>query len=487
MNKEHVTRRCVKEYPLMLDKMTDRYIAIDFETDGRDSKNGRVIEIGACLFENGKPTKKFSSLVHSVDYLPQFITELTGISLDMILHAPSEEKVWKEFVKFLDGALCGRELIVAHNAGFDTGFLKAGLERLGYSGQIRYLDTVHLSQKLLPYVSGHALNKVCEELQIELEHHHRALDDAIACGMILSVLRTDEDSLKKYTKQAVAKLTSKEMEVASIVFSMLIEQGISEKNFGIKKSSQGIVSLYYENEFFHYVIKDEHVYLLANLDALNKCPWKWTFANQNECEKGLFRLPIHDVRQLDYFRSRIVERAKKEKEETDREFARDPSLRTEWKYGIQRQTFKKIKPHLDLQKTIVFDGKPCKGRSIELLQPLFFEKSVNRLFDLSDYEDGLIYKFYLSKAVEARKQHQFKQAHAYLQRAYANGLRCAEMYMEIANYYKYQDKKHKEIEWLITGAKMMDALHLIKERQLLLLRAGKLLCRKKTKKDLIDE
>lgn len=486
MNKEHVTRRCIKEYPLTLDKITDRYIAIDFETDGRDSKNGRVIEIGACLFENGKPTKKFSSLVHSVDHLPEFITELTGISLDMVLQAPPEEKVWKEFVEFLGDALYGQELIVAHNAGFDTGFLKATLERLGYSGQIRYLDTVHLSQVLLPYMSGHALNKVCEELQIELEHHHRALDDAIACGMILSVLRDDEDSLKKYTKQAVPKLTSKEMEVASIVFSMLIEQGIFEKDLGIRKNSHGIVSLYCEKEFFHYVIKDERLYLLANLDILNECPWKWSFANQSECEKGLFRLPIHEVKQLDYFRSWIIEQAKKGKEEMDRELARDPSLKIEWMYGIQRQTFKKIKPHLDLQKTIEFDGKPCKGRSIELLQPLLVEKSVDRLFDLSDYEDGLVYKFYLNKAIEARKQHQFKQAHAYLQRAYANGLRCAEMYVEIANYYKYEHKKSKEIEWLITGAKMMDSLHLIKERQLLLLRAGKLLC-KKTKEDPIGE
>ena len=68
----------MKQYPLDLDKIADCFVAIDFETDGRDSQNGRVIEIGACFFENGKPAKTFSSLVHSVETVSPFITELSG-------------------------------------------------------------------------------------------------------------------------------------------------------------------------------------------------------------------------------------------------------------------------------------------------------------------------------------------------------------------------------------------------------------------------
>lgn len=460
-----VTRRILKEYPLTLNKIADRFVAIDFETDGRDCENGRVIEIGACFFENGQPVKTFSSLVHSVDYLPPFITELTGITIDMVRNAPAEPGVWKRFVEFLDGALEGQEIIVAHNAAFDTSFLKTSLERLGYSGTIRYLDTVDLSQKLLPYMSGHALNKVCAELQIELENHHRALDDAVACGNILATLMNDEDSLKKYTKRAVQKLSKQEIEIASAIFSM------QEADWGILRHSNAVVTLYVKGlPVFSFVARSSKFYFLADADLLEYYPWAWTFANQKECEYGLFRIPIDTIDQLGYFRPYVI---KKIKQAMETPFE-DAGRHNEWKYGIAKQTYKKIKPHIH-EVALSSTYSKRKGRPVRFARQLACEE--NRLFDRIDYEHGLVYKFYLTRAIDARKQHQYELAHTFLRQAYRNGLRTAEMFVEIANFYKHHHKPEKEVEWLLKGAQCMNAINLVKERQLLLLRAAKLMDR----------
>lgn len=463
--KPFVSRRSMKQYPLDLDKIADCFVAIDFETDGRDSQNGRVIEIGACFFENGKPAKTFSSLVHSVETVSPFITELTGITSEMVQTAPPEKEVWEQFVRFLGGALEGKEIVVAHNAGFDTAFLKATLERLGYSATIRYLDTVDLSQKLLPHMSRHALNVVCEELAIELENHHRALDDAVACGHILARLMSDQAALKRHVKNVAQALSKRELEIVSAIVSM------GEADWGVGKSGSSVVTVRAKGRpVCSFVCAGDSFSLLANADLLEQCPWTWTFANQKECEYGLFRLSLDEIGQLEYFKPYIQASIQKAME---RPFE-DESRRVEWMYGIEKQTYEKVRPRLrEIVLTSSYTQKEAKP--VPFAQKLKIEAA--KPFNLADYERGLAYRFYLTKAIEARKRRRYTPAKTFLKKAYANGLRCAELFVEIANVYQHQKQAGKEVEWLLKGASFMDAIHFKKERQLLLLRAAKRLAK----------
>lgn len=475
-SKPYVKLRQIKEYPLNLAKLCRRFIALDFETNGMDSQNGRIIEIGACLFENGVPVKEFSSLVHSVDILSFFITELTGITSEMVRSAPKEEVVWPAFVEFLANALHEEAVIVAHNAAFDTSFLKATLERLGYSGQIRFLDTVDLSRRLLPYMDSHSLDQVSNELNIQLEHHHRALDDAIACGYILVKLMNDQEALKKYQKKNIQPVSDQELEIAAAIYSFLPAKKENEALYGIYKDASQVVSLYFGKSFFHFVRNDKSFYFLANEDLLEEYPWKWTFANQKEAVYGLFRIPLDSINQLCYFKDYIKNAALKKAKEALAKMKENPIQKEEFFYSVAKENFDKYKnklPKLSLDNECrKLKAKPLPFLEGKKLHPPLEE---NYLYDLKDYEEGLGYSYYLDLAKSSRKHKEYDQSLRYLQKAYANGLRSYDLFVEFANYYKETKDPVKEEEILLLGSSILSSLSKEREQQQLLLRCCKLL------------
>ncbi len=150
-------------------------VVFDLETTGLSAVNDQIIEIGAVKVEDGKITDRFSTFVNPEKPIPFEIEQLTGISDEMVLGAPGIEKVLPEFLDFCEGCV-----LIAHNASFDAGFVEENCRRLGIPTGFTVGDTVAMARILLPNLGKFKLDNVAKALNIPLEHHHRAVDDA-AC------------------------------------------------------------------------------------------------------------------------------------------------------------------------------------------------------------------------------------------------------------------------------------------------------------------
>ena len=151
------------------------FVVFDIETTGFSAVKNQIIEIGAVKIENGVVTDRFSTFVNPHVPIPFRIEELTTINDAMVADAPGIETVLPEFLKFCEGCA-----VVAHNASFDTGFIRENAKRLGLPYHPAILDTVSLAHILLPRLNRFKLDTVAKELGVSLDHHHRAVDDA-AC------------------------------------------------------------------------------------------------------------------------------------------------------------------------------------------------------------------------------------------------------------------------------------------------------------------
>ncbi len=151
------------------------YVVFDLETTGLDPKCEKITEIGAIRVENGVLAKTFSALVNPDKPIPENITALTGISDEMVKDCPKIDEILPKFLEF-----CGDAIAVAHNARFDISFVKAACTELGLEFSNKTMDTVELSKELFPQEKKHNLEVLCNRLEISLENHHRAVDDATA-------------------------------------------------------------------------------------------------------------------------------------------------------------------------------------------------------------------------------------------------------------------------------------------------------------------
>ena len=159
--------------------LDDTYIVFDIETTGFSSIRDRIIEIGAVKVVNGEIVDRFSTFVNPERPIPFEITNLTSITDEMVMGSPDIETVLPQFLEFV-----GDGVLVAHNAGFDVGFIGQNCRNLGLDDRFVYVDTVALARVLLPTLSKYKLNIVAKALNISLENHHRAVDDAGATAEI---------------------------------------------------------------------------------------------------------------------------------------------------------------------------------------------------------------------------------------------------------------------------------------------------------------
>ena len=159
------------------------FVAFDLETTGLSTQTDRIIEIGAVVLKNGEEVDRFQTFVDPERPLERKIVELTGITDDMLKGAPKIEEVLPKFLEFI-----GERVLVAHNSDFDTGFIRAECNRLGYEYNFTAADTLILSQNLLSHLNKFKLNIVSNALSLPDFNHHRAGDDAKTCGLIMAKL-----------------------------------------------------------------------------------------------------------------------------------------------------------------------------------------------------------------------------------------------------------------------------------------------------------
>ena len=159
--------------------LDDTYIVFDIETTGFSSIRDRIIEIGAVKVVNGEIVDRFSTFVNPERPIPFEITNLTSITDQMVMEYPAIETILPQFLEFV-----GDGVLVAHNAGFDVGFIEQNCRNQAIEQKFTYVDTVALARVLLPTLSKYKLNIVAKALGISLENHHRAVDDAGATAEI---------------------------------------------------------------------------------------------------------------------------------------------------------------------------------------------------------------------------------------------------------------------------------------------------------------
>lgn len=154
----------------------NEFISLDIETTGLDPNQNAIIEVAALKVLNGKVFEKFDTLVNPEIKIPKKITDITGITNEMVKDSPTIRQVMPQLISFLEDYP-----LIAHNSDFDINFLEANAERCGLEYKsANVIDTLYLSRKAFPYLDNHRLPTLINHLKIKDITSHRASYDAVA-------------------------------------------------------------------------------------------------------------------------------------------------------------------------------------------------------------------------------------------------------------------------------------------------------------------
>ena len=152
--------------------MLPSYVVLDLETTGGSATGDFVTEIAAVRIDNGQESERWSTLVNPGVPIPYFIQNLTGINDAMVADAPRFKHLADKLLSLLEGSV-----LVAHNAGFDHGFLRGEFARLNHDLRVPSLCTVRLSRKLYPQFKSHGLDAIMQRHHLQTDARHRAMGD----------------------------------------------------------------------------------------------------------------------------------------------------------------------------------------------------------------------------------------------------------------------------------------------------------------------
>ncbi len=171
------TARCMfgSSFPAFDDEM----VVFDLETTGLSNSTCKIIEIGAVKIKNGEIIDTMDIFVDPEEPIPEHITRLTSITDDMVRGMDKEPEALRKFLDFASD-----KMLIAHNAGFDVGFVRVAAERCGYEFNNAYLDTVGLSKYVNSDLKNHKLDTIANYYGLGDFHHHRASDDATVLAHI---------------------------------------------------------------------------------------------------------------------------------------------------------------------------------------------------------------------------------------------------------------------------------------------------------------
>ncbi|MBC8048109.1 MAG: 3'-5' exoribonuclease [Fimbriimonadaceae bacterium] len=174
------------------------YAVVDIETTGGNAQYHRITEVAVLVHDGNKIIDTFHTLINPEQFVPNFITQLTGITNEMVESSPTFKEIAEELYSILFD-----KIFVAHNAAFDYAFLKSLFEIHGYQFKVKRLCTVRLSRKIFPGYKSYSLGKFSNELGIEINGRHRAYGDAAATAEIFSRLVKNDpgDVIENYLKR----------------------------------------------------------------------------------------------------------------------------------------------------------------------------------------------------------------------------------------------------------------------------------------------
>lgn len=179
----------VKESPV-----NELFAVVDIETTGGNYRMEKITEIAIYKFDGENIIDEFQSLINPECNIPYFITNLTGITNEMVKNAPKFYEIAKKIVEFTENCV-----FVAHNVNFDYSFIKQEFKNLGYDYSKKQLCTVRMARKLIPGLPSYSLGNLCKSLGISIHARHRAAGDALATVQVLKILlnRDQESKISK--------------------------------------------------------------------------------------------------------------------------------------------------------------------------------------------------------------------------------------------------------------------------------------------------
>lgn len=224
--------------------LTGEFICFDLETTGLSPKKERITEIGAVKLRGNEIVDSFGTFVNPGIPIPQKITEITGITDEMVADAPDEREALQAFYEF-----CGENpVFVAHNADFDVSFLRAAGLRCDLPFTSTYIDTVAMCRSMLKDIKNCKLDTVAKYLKLPEFNHHRAVDDARTLGEVFQclLLRLQEDFKLKTTDEINAALAGGDpKKLPSYHQIILVKNSVGLKNL-YKIISAGHLDYYYK-------------------------------------------------------------------------------------------------------------------------------------------------------------------------------------------------------------------------------------------------
>lgn len=172
--------------PVVLKNLPSNYIVADIETTGFSAQKDAIIEISALKVMNDEVVAEFSSLINPKRSISSFISNLTGITSDMLNNAPDLQVVLKDFCNFVE-----LHPIIGHNIRFDLSFINKNLNDL-YNKTLKNdcADTLFFAKKAYPSLSSYKLTNIAKHLNIDTTNAHRALSD---CRMTFSIIKDIKD------------------------------------------------------------------------------------------------------------------------------------------------------------------------------------------------------------------------------------------------------------------------------------------------------
>lgn len=179
-----------------------KFAVLDLETTGHGAEDD-ILQVGVVIVNEQLDIEKtYSSFVKPTVPIPAFITSLTGITEDMVKDAPELNDVLLDLIPMLDEAV-----LVAHNVGFDAGFLNHALDRCGYMNFTgRRLDTIELLRIFYPSITTYQLGAVAEQFGIDEHRHHQADSDAMATALIFIEITRKLRSMPLLSAQRLSAL-----------------------------------------------------------------------------------------------------------------------------------------------------------------------------------------------------------------------------------------------------------------------------------------
>lgn len=230
--------------------LKESFVVFDIETTGFSPVNNRIIEIGAVKIQNGKQVDSFETFINPEVPIPFRIEQLTGINDHMVMDAPKVEEVLPKFLEF-----CKDSVLIAHNANFDVSFIVNNAQRLGITTDFTYGDTVNMGRYLLPTVAKFTLDHLAKKLNISLENHHRAVDDAACTAKIF------ERFIKMFEERNL--YTLKEINDATRTSPEIIKKLPTYHTILLATNEIGRINLY-------RLVSDSHLKYLRNRPRIPK-------------------------------------------------------------------------------------------------------------------------------------------------------------------------------------------------------------------------